>query len=128
MLSELEHIDSDAGGCRDGSNGGRLAIAPVAGQSYYVLVESKNEDYDTAFTLSAIGLKEEEITPPVPAFNLKKAIAKCKKIKGTSRKAKKKRANCIKAAKKKAAIIKCKKLTSASAEAKCIKAAKKKFR
>ena len=128
VLSELEHIDSDAGGCRDGSNGGRLAIAPVAGQSYYVLVESKNEDYDTAFTLSAIGLKEEEITPPVPAFNLKKAIAKCKKIKGTSRKAKKKRANCIKAAKKKAAIIKCKKLTSASAEAKCIKAAQKKFR
>lgn len=127
VLSELEHIDSDAGGCPDGSKGGRLAIAPVSGQTYYVLVESKDEDYDTPFTLSAIGPKKEVITPPA-TFNLKKAIAKCKKIKGTSRKAKKKRANCIKAAKKKAAIIKCKKLTSASAEAKCIKAAKKKFR
>ena len=128
VIGDLEHIDSDDKGCRDGSKGGRLAIAPVAGQVYYVLIESSSEDYDTAFTLSAIGLKEEAITPPVAKFNLKKAIAKCKKIKGTSRKAKKKRANCIKAAKKKAAIIKCKKLTSASAEAKCIKAAQKKFR
>jgi len=128
VIGDLEHIDSDDKGCRDGSKGGRLAIAPVAGQVYYVLIESSSEDYDTAFTLSAIGLKEEAITPPVAKFNLKKAIAKCKKIKGTSRKAKKKRANCIKAAKKKAAIIKCKKLTSASAEAKCIKTAKKKFR
>ena len=127
VLGDLEHIDSDQNGCRDGSKGGRLAIAPVSGQTYYVLVESTNEDYDTAFTLSAIGPKEEVIPPPA-TFNLKKAIKKCKKIKGSSRKAKKKRANCIKAAKKKAAIIKCRKLTSVPAEAKCIKAAKKKFR
>ena len=132
-LGDLTHIDGDDKGCPGGREGGRLAIAPVAGQVYSIVVESQDRDFDADFTFSAIGPRTEpKVTPPVakpPAtkpsnkFNLKKAIKKCRKI-GK----KKKRVRCIKKARKKAAVIKCRKKASKRAEAKCIKKARRKFR
>ena len=111
---DFDFVDADETACRSGK-GGRLAIAPVAGQTYSIVVESIERDYDTAFTLSAIGPpKAPVITPPKKSFNLKKAIKKCKKIKS-----KKKRTNCIRKARKKAAIIKCKKLKNSGKRNKC---------
>ena len=115
-------------GCGDGTVGTKLAIAPEMGKTYYFAVAVDRTDYESDFTFTHAPPIAPVITPPKAPFNLKKAIAKCKKIKGKSKKAKKKRANCIKAAKKKAAIIKCQKLTSKSAQAKCIKKARKKFK
>ena len=59
---------------------------------------------------------------------LKKAIAKCRKIKGKGRKAKRKRAACIRKARLKAAIKKCKKIKKAGKQAKCIKKARRRFK
>ena len=119
---DFNFIDGAEDGCRSGK-GGRLAIAPVAGVTYSILVESTEQDFDTSFTLSAIGPpKSPVVKPPVTGFNLKKAIKKCRKIKS-----KKQRARCIRKARKTAAIIKCKKLKNAGKRTKCIKSARKKF-
>lgn len=128
-LEELEHIDAATEGCRNGQVGGRLALAPVNGATYAISVSTIEEQMEAPFTLRVIG-PAKVITPKPPdnAFNLKKAIAKCKKIKGKGRKAKRKRANCVKAARKKAAIIKCKKIKNAKQRNVCIKKARKKFR
>ncbi|MBN8870032.1 MAG: hypothetical protein J0H66_09155 [Solirubrobacterales bacterium] len=123
----LKLIDSDDGSCRDGSKGGRLAIAPVKGDSYFIGVTSAVADYESTFTLKLKGTELPIISKP-SGFNLKKAIAKCKKIKGKGKKAKRKRARCIKKAKLKAAIIKCKKIKKAGKQAKCIKKARKRYR
>jgi hypothetical protein len=125
-INGLRLIDSDDDSCRDGSKGGRLAIAPVKGDTYFIGVTAGEADYEAPFTLDVQG---EAVTPPkTSGFNLKKAIAKCKKIKGKGKKAKRKRANCIKAARKKAAIIKCRKITNKKAQAKCVKKARKRFK
>lgn len=124
-IRDLLQIDFDDNSCRDGLNGGRLAIAPVKGTEYYIAVTPVLEDFESAFTLRIKGTAVA--TTPKP-FNLKQAIAKCKKIKGTGKKAKRKRANCIKAARKKAAIIKCKKISKASKRNVCIKKARKRFK
>lgn len=123
-LIDLEQIDSADTGCAAGTTGGRLAIAPVAGATYSIAVAAQEEDFPADFAFTAKGPTSTVIvTPPKPTFNLKKAIAKCKKIKS-----KKKRTNCIKAAKKKAAIIKCKKLKGKSVQNKCIAKARKRFK
>ena len=134
-FEDFDRLASAGEGCRDGLNGGRLAIAPVAGQTYLIVVAAEERDYESDFTLSAIGppvvppvVDPPVVDPPKTQFNLKKAIKKCKKIKGKSRKAKKKRANCIKKARKKAAIIQCRKIVSASKEKQCIKKAQRKFK
>jgi len=126
FLYQLDPVAKAEQGCRDGTKGARLALAPEKGRTYYIAVASVEREFESDFTLTG-SPPTAIVTPPKTTFNLKKAIAKCKKIKGKSKKAKKKRANCIKAAKKKAAIIKCKKLTSKSAQAKCIKKANKQF-
>jgi len=123
VLDDLKPLAQADDGCRDGLTGGRLAVAPVAGQVYLIAVASVDRDYDSAFTLTGKGPTSPIVTPPKTTFSLKKAIKKCKKINS-----KKKRANCIKAAKKKAAIIKCKKLTGKSAQIKCIAKARKRFK
>lgn len=125
-LDELKHIDGDDQGCPDGSEGGRLAIAPVAGETYSIVVESTERDFDADFTLSAIGPKKAPATKPPTTkkkFKLKKALKKCRKI-GK----KKKRVRCVKKARKKAAIINCRKKASKRAQAKCTKKARRKFR
>lgn len=122
LLDDLKQVVQADEGCRDGTLGGRLAIAPEAGRAYKIAVASVERDFGSDFTLTAKGSVS---TPPVvnpPGFNLKKAIKKCKKIKS-----KKKRAACIKKAKKQAAIVKCKKLQNADSRAKCIKKARKRF-
>ncbi|MCB0831748.1 MAG: hypothetical protein KDB64_12530, partial [Solirubrobacterales bacterium] len=107
-----------------GTKGGRLAIAPVKGTLYFIAVVAALSDYESDFNLKIQGIP----TSTKSAFNLKKAIAKCRKIKGKNAKAKRKRANCIKAARKKAAIIKCKKIKNAKSRNKCIKKARKRYR
>jgi hypothetical protein len=126
-IDGLRLIDSDDSACRDGLQGGRLAIAPVKGDTYFIGVTAGERDYESAFTLEVQGAKSPIISKP-PGFSLKKAIAKCKKIKGKGKKAKRKRANCIKKARLKAAIIKCKKIKKSGKQAKCIKKARKRFR
>lgn len=127
-LYRLRQIDYDDEFCRGGEKGGRLAIAVEKGREYWIVVTPSREDYESPFTLAIQGTADEVITPKPPAFNLKKAIAKCKKIKGKGKKAKRKRANCIKAARKKAAIIKCNKIGNKNSRAKCVKKARKRFK
>jgi hypothetical protein len=122
VLESLRTIDWDSSSCRGTARGGRLAIAPVAGTTYAIVITPAEEDFESAFTLKIQGTATT-VTPKPPAFNLKKAIAKCKKIKN-----KKKRTRCIRAAKKKAAIIKCKKIANAGKRTKCIKSAHKRFK
>ena len=132
-LDQLKHIDNDDQGCPGGGEGGRLAIAPVAGQAYSIMVASANRDFDGQFTLSVVGPKsdpvveppvtEPPVTKPTNKFNLKKALKKCRKFGN-----KKKRARCKKKARKKAALIKCRKKASKSAQAKCKKKVRRKFR
>lgn len=137
-LDQLQHIDNDGEGCPDGSEGGRLAIAPVAGQDYSIVVASADRDFDSDFTLSVIGPKtdpmvtppvteppvtEPPVTKPTNKFRLNKALKKCRKI-GK----KKKRVRCKKKARKKAALIKCRKKATKRAQAKCKKKARRKFR
>ena len=120
----LREIDFDNDSCAGDLKGGRLAIAPVKGMEYKIAVTPAVEDYESPFTL-AIGNPAN----PKPAFNLKKAIAKCrKKFPGKSAKAKRKRSRCIKAARKKAAIIKCRKIQNPGKRNVCIRKARKKFR
>lgn len=123
-LDDLEQIASSGKGCAEGSQGGRLAIAPDPGVTYLIAVAAENRNYESGFTLKATG---STLIPPVvepPAgFNLKKAIKQCKKIKS-----KKKRAACIRKARKKDAIIKCRKIVNPANEAKCIRKAKRTFR
>ncbi|MGB0119924.1 MAG: hypothetical protein WBP55_03085 [Solirubrobacterales bacterium] len=125
LLNELKPVAQASEGCPDGTVGGRLAVAPVAGQVYMLAVASLDRDFDSAFTLTGQGptVKEPVAVPVKPLFKLKKAIKKCKKIKS-----KKKRRKCIKAARKKAAIIKCKKLKGKKSQKKCVKKARKRFR
>lgn len=131
---QLKRLDSAADGCRNGLKGGRLAIAPVAGQTYLLAVVAEERDFESDFTLSSTG--PPVITPPVDppvvnppkGFNLKKAIKKCKKIKGKGAKAKRKRAACIRKAKKTAAIARCKKIANGKKRTTCIKKARKRFR
>ncbi|MCB0860372.1 MAG: hypothetical protein KDB54_06925 [Solirubrobacterales bacterium] len=120
----LSLLDSDSTDCLGGTKGGRLAIAPVKGTLYFIAVVAALSDYESDFNLKIQGIP----TSTKSAFNLKKAIAKCRKIKGKNAKAKRKRANCIKAARKKAAIIKCKKIKNAKSRNKCIKKARKRYR
>lgn len=117
-ISGLLLIDDDTDGCRGGTKGGRLAIAPVKGTSYYIAVSPVIADYESRFTFDLKGTA----TAKSP-FNLKKAIAKCLKLKG-----KKKQTSCIKAARKKAALIKCKKIKNGKSRAKCVKSANKRFK
>ncbi|MBK5232026.1 MAG: hypothetical protein JJE13_03460 [Thermoleophilia bacterium] len=123
-LTKLAAADE---GCASGTKGGRLAVAPVEGQTYLIVVAAVDRDFESDFTLSSKGptvTKPPVIIDPKPTkFSLKKAIKKCKKIKS-----KKKRTKCIRRAKKKAAIIKCKKLTNSGKRTKCIKKARKKFK
>ncbi|MGA7434744.1 MAG: hypothetical protein WBW44_03895 [Solirubrobacterales bacterium] len=125
LLNELVPLAQASEGCLNGTVGGRLAVAPVAGQSYMIAVASADRDFDSDFTLTGQGptVDEPVVVPGKPSFKLKKAIKKCKKIKS-----KKKRRKCIKAARKKAAIIKCKKLKGKKTQKKCIKKARKRFR
>ena len=134
-IRDLLQVDNDDRACRDGLNGGRLAIAPITGTMYYIAVSPVLEDFESTFTLNVRGtaVVTPPVTPPItepkPApFNLKKAIAKCKKIKGKSKKAKRKRANCIKKARKKAAIIKCRKIDNKKSRTTCIRKARKRFK
>jgi hypothetical protein len=126
-IDGLRLIDSDAEGCRNGTKGGRLAIAPVKGDRYFIGVTSAEQDYESPFTLELKGTKIPTISKH-PGLNLKKAIAKCRKIKGKGRKAKRKRAACIRKARLKAAIKKCKKIKKAGKQAKCIKKARRRFK
>ena len=120
---ELKKIVQSAEGCRAGV-GGRLAIAPDKGTVYRIVVSPVLRDFETDFILTGV----DPSFRPAPAFNLKKAIAKCRKIKGKGAKAKRKRANCIKAARLKAAIIKCRKITDKKAQAVCVKKARQRFK
>ncbi len=120
----LRQIDFDSDSCRGGLKGGRLAIAPVKGAKYMIVVTPALEDFESPFTLAI-----ETGKPKPAAFNLKQAIAKCKKrFPGKSTKAKRKRSNCIKAARKKAALNKCAKVKDKKKREKCIKSARKRFR
>lgn len=117
-------------GCAQGQ-GGRLAIAPVQGTTYLIAVAAAERDFESEFTISGEQSSRVVIKPPnaKPRFNLKRAIAKCRKqFKGKGAKAKRKRARCIRAAKRKAAVIKCKKLKNGKARARCIKKARKRFK
>lgn len=125
-ITGLRIVDSDYDSCRNGTKGGRLAIAPVTGAQYFIGVTAYNPDYESPFTLEVKGFKTPTVSKP-PAFSLKKAIAKCRKIKGKGRKARRKRANCIRKARLKAAIIKCKKIDNPGQQKKCIKKARKRF-
>lgn len=125
-INGLRNIDSDDNSCRGDSKGGRLAIAPVKGTRYFIAVTSALEDYESPFTLKVEGTAPPTISKP-SGFNLKKAIAKCRKIKGKGARAKRKRANCIRKARRKAAVLKCKKLENRKARAKCLKKARKRF-
>jgi hypothetical protein len=126
-IDGLRVIDSDDQDCRGGQKGGRLAIAPVKGDTYFISVTAGERDYESPFTLAVQG--QTVTTSPKPGgFNLKKAIAKCRKIKGKGRKAKRKRAHCIRRAHKKAAIIKCKKLKKPGKRNRCIKKARKRYK
>ncbi|MBK8294127.1 MAG: hypothetical protein IPK93_04860 [Solirubrobacterales bacterium] len=125
--TDLRKLASADEGCPAGTFGGRLAVAPVRGQTYLIAVATVNRDFESDFTLSSKG---PTIAPPViinpkptKKFSLKQTIKKCKKIKS-----KKKRRACVKRARKKAAIIKCKKLKNTGKRNKCIKKARKKFR
>jgi len=120
----LTQLDNDARDCGNGTKGGRLAIAAVKGTTYYVAVAAAEADYESPFTLKISGPADTSGPgiQPKPGFNLKKAIAKCRKIKN-----KKKRTRCIKTAKKKAALIKCKKIKNGKARVKCEKKARKRF-
>ncbi len=91
---------------------------------YRIVVSPVLRDFETDFILTGV----DPSFRPAPAFNLKKAIAKCRKIKGKGAKAKRKRANCIKAARLKAAIIKCRKITDKKAQAVCVKKARQRFK
>ena len=124
-MNALREIDFDNDSCRGGLKGGRMAIAPVKGKEYKIVVSPAVEDYESSFTLAIKG-----IASPKPAgFNLKKAIAKCrKKFPGKSGKAKRKRANCIKAARRKAALIKCAKIKNKKKRSTCIKSARRRFK
>ena len=123
-FEDLELIDDSAEGCRNGGVGGRLAIAPVRGTSYRISVTPVRVQIEAPFTLRTIGPKATKAP-----FNLKKAIAKCKKkFPGKKAKAKRKRSRCIKAARKKAALIKCKKLKNKKKRNKCVKSARRRFK
>lgn len=118
-IQALKQLDNDAEACRGGAKGGRLAIAPVKGVTYFVAVAAAQSDFESPFNL-----KIETYPASVkPAFNLKAAIAKCRKLKG-----KRKRVKCIKDARKKAALIKCGKLENPKAKAKCIRSAKRRYK
>ncbi len=120
----LRKIDFDSDSCRGDLNGGRLAIAPVRGLEYKIVISPAEEDYESPFTLT-IGNPAK----PKPAFNLKRAIAKCKKkFRGTKGKTKRKRSRCIKSARKKAALIKCGKLKNQKKRAACIRKTRRKFK
>ncbi|MCB0858102.1 MAG: hypothetical protein KDB57_08305 [Solirubrobacterales bacterium] len=121
--SDLTKLVQSAEGCRNGV-GGRTAIAPEQGTVYLLVVAPVQRDFETDFTLTGV----DPSFTPVAAFNLKKAIAKCKKIKGKGAKAKRKRANCIRKARLKAAIIKCRKLSGKKAQDACIKKARKRYK
>lgn len=121
--TNLEKLVQAGEGCRTGV-GGRLAIAPLAGTVYLIVVSTVQRDFESDFTLTGL----DPSYTPAAGFNLKKAIAKCKKIKGKGAKVKRKRANCIKAARLKAAIIKCRKLDGKSAQTTCIKKARKRYK
>jgi hypothetical protein len=127
VLGDLRHIDDDDQGCRDGSEGGRLAIAPVAGQQYSIMVASADRDFDSDFTLSVVGPEPNVVvkspTTKPKKFNLARALKKCRKI---SRK--KKRVRCVKRARKKAALVKCGNKASKSKRVKCRKKVRRRFR
>ncbi len=131
-LRALRQIDYDDSSCRDGTRGGRLAIAPVKGTVYSILVSPAEPDYESAFTLTINGTSSTTTgpngKPPKAGFNLKKTLAKCHRIKGKGRKARHRRTRCIRNARRKAAIIKCKKIKKAGKRNKCIKKARKRFR
>lgn len=129
-MNALRQIDYDSAACRAPGKGGRLAIAPEKGKAYTIVIVPAIEDFESAFTLRIEGNADPVVTPvpPKAGFNLKKAIAKCKKIKGKGAKAKRKRTRCIKAARKKAALIKCKKIENGKKRAKCEKSARKRFK
>ena len=127
VLGDLRHIDDDDQGCRDGSEGGRLGIAPVAGQQYSIMVASADRDFDSDFTLSVVGPEPNVVvkspTTKPKKFNLARALKKCRKI---SRK--KKRVRCVKRARKKAALVKCGNKASKSKRVKCRKKVRRRFR
>ncbi len=133
-FEELKRIDQSGDGCPAGTSGGRLAIAPDVGVTYMIAVSALERDFESDFTLTSKGpplppvVKPPVIKPPKTTFNLKKAIKKCKKIKGKGKSARKKRTRCIRKARKKAAIIKCKKLKKTGKRNKCIRKARRKFR
>ena len=128
-LTGLDQIATADEGCRDGTKGGRLAIAPVAGETYLIAVAAAVRDFESPFTLATKGpavtppVKPPVIDPPRNGFNLKKAIKKCKKIKSQ-----RKRRACIRKAKRTAAIARCKKIKKGQPRKVCIKKARKRFR
>jgi hypothetical protein len=91
-LRALRMVDNDDHSCTGKSMGGRLAIAPEKGTVYMIAVSAARSEAESAFTLKINGFESKGNSN---AARLKKAIAKCKKLKG-----KKKRSRCIKAAKK----------------------------
>ncbi len=123
-LEDLKLLDDSFEGCRNGGVGGRLAIPPVSGTTYRISVTPVSVQIEAPFTLRVIGP-----TSAAAPFNLKKAIAKCKKkFPGKSAKAKRKRSNCIKAARRKAALIKCARIKDKKKRSKCTKSARRRFK
>jgi hypothetical protein len=95
-LDALTRVETSEGGpgC-GGPSGGRLTLNAVAGTTYFIAVDGFDEGH---FTLALNSLSPISPAAPVPGFNLKAALKKCKKKfpKG------KKRKKCIKKAKKRA--------------------------
>jgi hypothetical protein len=95
-LDDLTRVATSEGGAGCGGPfGGRTSLSAVAGTTYFIAVDGFDEGH---FQLALTGPATSGTPVPVPAFNLKAAIGKCKKKfpKG------KKRKKCIKKAKKRA--------------------------